>query len=196
MLIGIDFDNTLVSYDALFARAAAEWGLLPSGIAARKQEIRDELRRTGREDLWTEMQGYVYGELIRHAPPFPGVREFFAAAQRQDSELCIISHKTRQPYLGAPYDLRQAARDWLEAIGLALPAIYFEDTKEAKLHRIGAVGCTHFIDDLPEFLAEPGFPVSVEKILFDPATAGPRPPFAFAGGWREITGFLFPEETA
>jgi hypothetical protein len=194
MLVGIDFDNTLVSYDALFARAAAERGLLPEGAAASKQAIRDELRQTGREQLWTELQGYVYGELIRHASSFPGVREFFAAAENWGAEVCIISHKTRQPYLGAPYDLRQAALDWLNAMGLVLPAVFFEEAKDDKLRRIGAVGCTHFIDDLPEFLTEPAFPAGVEKILFDPYAPGPRPPFNFAGGWTEITAYLFSGE--
>ena len=31
--------------------------------------------------------------------------------------------------------------------------MYFEETKEAKLQRIVDCGCTHFLDDLPEFLA-------------------------------------------
>ena len=35
--------------------------------------------------------------------------------------------------------------------------MFFELTKEAKVARIGGLGCTHFIDDLPEFLREPGW---------------------------------------
>jgi hypothetical protein len=88
----------------------------------------------------------------------------------------IISHKTRQPYRGQSYDLHAAALDWLESQGffdpgqLALPRdrVWFELTKQAKLERIAATACTHFIDDLPEFLAEPGFPDGVHRILFDP----------------------------
>jgi hypothetical protein len=195
MLVGIDFDNTLVSYDALFARAAAERGLRLDG-ASSKQAIRDELRRTGCEHAWTELQGYVYGELIRHAPPFPGVLQFFSAAENCGAKVCIISHKTRQPYLGAPYDLRQAARDWLNATGIELPAVYFEDAKEDKLRRIATAGCTHFIDDLREFLAEPQFPKGVQRILFDPGGNDSMPAFDFAGDWRRITAYLFPEATA
>jgi hypothetical protein len=196
MLVGIDFDNTLVCYDALFARAAAVRGLLLPGAAASKQEIRDELRRTGREPLWTELQGYVYGKLIRQAPAFPGVHEFFAAARRRGTKVCVVSHKTRRPYLGAPYDLRQAAHDWLHSARLPVSAVHFEDAKVDKLRRIAAVGCTHFIDDLPEFLAEPEFPAGVERILFDPGAREPQPPFHFAGGWRAIADYLFPEEAA
>jgi hypothetical protein len=44
---------------------------------------------------------------------------------------------------------------------------------EAKLARVAAVGCTHFIDDLPELLTHPLFPAQVRRILFDPHTAAP-----------------------
>ncbi len=37
-----------------------------------------------------------------------------------------------------------------------------------KLSRIGELRCNAFIDDLPEFLAEDGFPAGVVKVLFDP----------------------------
>ncbi len=55
-----------------------------------------------------------------------------------------------------------------EASGLASNDVYFETTKQAKLARIAAAGCTLFIDDLPELLDEPAFPAGVERILFDP----------------------------
>jgi hypothetical protein len=195
MLVGIDFDNTLVSYDELFAQAAVERGLFASHANASKRAIRDELRRTGREDVWTEMQGYVYGELIRQAPMFPGVREFFAASERAEAGICIISHKTRQPYLGDPYDLRQAALDWLAARGIAAP-VYFEETREDKLHRIGETRCTHFIDDLPEFLLEPEFPTGVRRILFHDSPCAEASCFDFTGDWRAIARYLFPAEGA
>jgi 5'(3')-deoxyribonucleotidase len=78
--------------------------------------------------------------------------------------------------MGEKYDLHQAAQQWLEQqgffdsaqIGLSSEHVFFELTKQEKLERIVKVGCTHFIDDLPEFLAEPGFPAGVERILFDP----------------------------
>jgi hypothetical protein len=53
-------------------------------------------------------------------------------------------------------------------IGLPRESVYFELTKAAKLGRIGQCGCTHFVDDLPEFLGEPGFPAGTQRILFDP----------------------------
>ena len=32
MLVGVDFDNTIICYDALFHRVAEEQGLLPAGV--------------------------------------------------------------------------------------------------------------------------------------------------------------------
>jgi hypothetical protein len=46
--------------------------------------------------------------------------------------------------------------------------VFFAETKQGKLQQIADLGCTHFIDDLPEFLLEPDFPAGVERILFDP----------------------------
>jgi len=46
--------------------------------------------------------------------------------------------------------------------------VFFELTKSEKLRRIAEVGCTHFIDDLPEFPDGRGFPSKVVRILFGP----------------------------
>ncbi len=176
MKLGVDFDNTIVSYDALFARIAREEGLVPAEIPATKSEVRNHLRRIGKEDVWTELQGRVYGARMAEAEAFPGVRAFFRGCRRAGLEVFIISHKTRFPYLGERHDLHAAAVDWLErqgfldpeGIGLPRERVFFELTKDAKLERIRACGCTHFIDDLPEFLAETGFPGGVERLLLDP----------------------------
>ncbi len=175
MLIGIDFDNTIVSYDALFHREAVTRGMSDQ-VPATKDAVRDHLRARGHEEEWTRLQGYVYGRTIGEAPPFPNAIEFFRNCRRIGVELCIISHRTRHPVLGPQFDLHQAAFDWLRRQGLIDAAsaplsgdrVYFEETKEQKLERIAAVGCTHFVDDLPEFLSEPGFPPGVARILFAP----------------------------
>src|SRR5262249_22819241 len=60
MLIGVDFDNTIVCYDELFHRVAVEQGLIPSTVPATKGEVRRDLEGRGLGDVWTELQGYVY----------------------------------------------------------------------------------------------------------------------------------------
>lgn len=175
-MIGIDFDNTIVCYDDVFGRVAVEQGLVPPEAATSKTAIRDHLRSLGQEDRWTELQGTIYGPRMMDARPFPGVVEFFAACRAAGIPVAIVSHRTRFPYLGERHDLHAAARDWLArhgfhdpaGIGLPVERVFFEETKEAKLARIAEVGCTHFIDDLPELLAHPLFPADVRRILFDP----------------------------
>jgi hypothetical protein len=176
MRIGIDFDNTIVSYDTIFHRVCSERGLIPATVPVNKSDVRNYLRKAGREEDWTEMQGVVYGRRLREAEAFPGALEFFSAARAAGAELAIISHKTRQPFRGEPTDLHAAAWDWLEQnhffekpIDLPRTQVFFELTREAKLERIAAARCDWFVDDLPEFLSEPGFPASVRRVLFDPA---------------------------
>jgi len=201
VLLGVDFDNTIVCYDALFHRVAVERGLIPASVPVNKTDVRDHLRRVGREDEWTELQGVVYGPRIVGAEPYPGVRGFFQAARDAGVATCIISHKTRAPFRGEPHDLHAAAKGWLEqhgflgssGAGLSENEIHLELTKAAKLERIAAAGCTHFVDDLPEFLAEPGFPVGVTRVLFDPNDLHrDETRFARATSWDEIRAKLLP----
>lgn len=164
--IGIDFDNTLVSYDAVFHGAFTERGLLDPTFPVSKQAIRDHLRAEGKEDLWTEMQGYVYGVKIAEANPFAGVIEALQQLCDKGYRVVIISHKTRHPYAGQQYDLHAAAKAWLAAYQLPHHDAFFEPTLEEKLARIDQQECSAFIDDLPEVLLHPQFPSAVRPILF------------------------------
>ncbi|HBA83877.1 MAG TPA: hypothetical protein DCZ95_07280 [Verrucomicrobia bacterium] len=179
--IGVDFDNTIVNYDGVFHRVAREKNLIPADLPATKGHVRDYLRRIDREDEWTLMQGYVYGARMSDVDMFPGALDFFVRRREWNVPLFIISHKTRTPYMGPSYDLHAAARQWIEANGfldgqkggLSSDDVFFELTKNAKFERIAAQQCTLFLDDLPEFLLDPGFPSGVERILFDPSASAP-----------------------
>ena len=81
MRIGFDFDNTIVSYDALFYRVAVEQSLVPTDLPQSKLAVRDYLRKVGNEDAWTEMQGYVYGARMNDAIAYPGAIEFMMLAR-------------------------------------------------------------------------------------------------------------------
>ncbi|MEI9991462.1 MAG: hypothetical protein WDM86_15640 [Rhizomicrobium sp.] len=201
MRIGVDFDNTIVSYDGVFHRIAVENGLIPPHIESSKDSVRNYLRKVGREDEWTALQGHVYGARMDAAQPYPGVREFFRHAVAQGISIAIVSHKTRHPFLGEKHDLHLSARRWLEAQGFFDPAqigldeshVFFEMTKEDKMARIGALGRTVFIDDLPEFLGEPAFPGNVERLLFDPKGENAHvTQFTRMRSWAEIAARHFP----
>jgi hypothetical protein len=175
--IGIDFDNTIACYDGVFHAAAVARGLIPAEIPTDKTSVRNHLRASGREPDWTELQGYVYGARMDLVSPYPGVTAFIAAARAAGHAVVIVSHKTRTPFAGPAYDLHAAARGFLAAHGIDVPA-HFELTLAAKLARIGALACDVFIDDLPELLAEPAFPAATRPILFDPDGHAPD------GAWK------------
>lgn len=203
MKIGIDFDNTVVCYDGVFEALAREEGILAPSVKATKGAVRDELRKQGKEERWIEIQGLVYGERMKDASPFAGIKEFLAKAKAQGAETFIVSHKTRYPFRGPQFDLHESAYEWLQAQGIydrkhphTFPRVYLELTKEAKLARIAELGCEVFIDDLPEFLSEKAFPSRASRILFDPNNDhGENPCYSRASSWNEISSrLLSPKE--
>jgi hypothetical protein len=203
MLVGLDFDNTIVCYDQLFHRLAREQGLIPETVPVTKGAVRDYLRSIGREPDWTEMQGVGYGPRISDAQPFPGVKAFLAGCKAAGVRVVIVSHKTKHPYLGPKYDLHAAAHTFLYAhgfyetadTGLSPESVYLELTKQAKLDRIGALGCDVFVDDLPEFLGELSFPTKPRKILFDPADANPdRADCTRVASWDRVAAVVLGRE--
>lgn len=196
MHIGIDFDNTIVCYDKVFYEIAVANGLIPSDMPLGKNNVRDYLRQIGKEDEWTRLQGLVYGTKMNYAEAFRGVFDFMKWCQEDQIAISIISHKTKNPYIGPNYDLHLSAFEWMETqgffesskLGLSRAQVFLELTKTDKIRRIKDTGCTHFIDDLPEFLLEPDFPQNIISILFDPNNTLEVTDFPFrrCSSWDEI----------
>lgn len=203
MIIGLDFDNTIVCYDAIFHCEAVRRGLIAPAVPIDKTSVRDAIRRSGKEARWTELQGDVYGPLINGASPYDGCIDFIKACRRRQINVRIISHKSQFPYGGQGYDLRAAALSWLNLQGiiagelLGKGDVYFEATREAKMARIARERCGLFIDDLPEFLIDPAFPSRVSRVLFDPAgraIADVR--YQTVASWREVADVVFAKAVA
>jgi hypothetical protein len=199
--IGIDFDNTIICYDKVFAAAAHRRGLMPDGWTGSKIEVREYLRaQPGGELGWQGLQGWVYGKGISGAEIYPGVQEFLGACRQAGSDVYIVSHKTRFGHQDPDrVDLRAAAGDWLRATGLIggenpalrIDDIYFEDTLAAKVERLARLNLDVFIDDLADVFEQPHFPRDVRSILFDHsgnARPGPYKPIA---SWDEIRREVF-----
>ena len=70
MLIGLDFDNTIVCYDRAIAHLAETLPDLPADLPRTKLTLRDFLRRSNREPEWTAFQGSIYGPGMTFADPF------------------------------------------------------------------------------------------------------------------------------
>src|SRR4051812_22237008 len=79
-IVGIDFDNTLVSYDELIQRAAVERGLIEAGPAEGKRAVRDRIRLgVDGEVEWQKLQALVYGPMMPQARLIDGAGEFVSA---------------------------------------------------------------------------------------------------------------------
>lgn len=200
MNIGLDFDNTIVSYDTLFHKIALERKLISCEIPVNKVAIRDHLRASGQEAIWTEMQGYVYGARLDEATSYSGVLDFLKWARNFGHVVYIISHKTRHPFLGPKYDLHEAAYSWVsrhlnDEVGPLIDKerAFFELSKEEKICRVVKLDCDVFLDDLPEILLAKGFPSNVRKILFDPEnnySAQSYPSLELVSSWVQFQAIL------
>jgi len=198
MHVGIDFDNTIVSYDNAFYHQALKLGLINKGVAKNKQVIRDEIRKLkDGNDKWTELQGIVYGLHMDEADLIEGVDRFLMKCKEKNVKVSVISQKTEFPAMGPRANLREAARKWLEdkkfttKFGVSEGEIFFETTIKDKVDRIRSDGCTHFIDDLPEVLTRDDFPFGVKRMLFSRTEGCDSRDVICFRDWDSITKYLF-----
>tara|TARA_Y100001968_G_C19324290_1_gene700890 strand:+ start:320 stop:934 length:615 start_codon:yes stop_codon:yes gene_type:complete len=172
--IGIDFDNTIVLYDELFYELALKEGLIRKGSEKTKHAVRAALIKENKEHIFIEIQGIVYGKLIKDAPAQPGIQKVLHQLINNGYKISIFSHKTKFPIIGEKLDLHVAARNWLEIngfndpkiVGIEKKNIYFNETLEKKVSKIEEAGCGFFIDDLIKVLNE--LDNRIKKIHFSP----------------------------
>ncbi len=175
-IVGVDFDNTLVSYDDVMHRSAVLFGFIDKDVSRSKRNIRDEIRRLPDGEMkWRKLQAFVYGERMNEARLMEGVKDFFGLCKKRGIRTYIVSHKTKFAAADEKeIDLRQAALEWMnthgffdeKGLGLSAQDVYFEGTRKEKAERIKALRCTHFIDDLEEIFLEKSFPARCAKILY------------------------------
>jgi hypothetical protein len=202
LVVGVDFDNTLVSYDDLILSVALERGLIQDGTRKSKKDIRDAIRRLdGGEIEWQRVQGVVYGPRMNEAKASDGAKAFLTRCADANVSVYVVSHKTSfANYDETGTDLRAAALSWVERQGwfgdsgprLPRNRVYFESSRKEKVERIEQLGCSHFIDDLEETFLEEGFPEGVQKILYAPyPTDAIIPGVATVSSWDEAAELTF-----
>ncbi len=208
LVFGVDFDNTLISYDALAHALAREHGLIPSHFSIHKERIRDHIRQNFGDEEWQKIQAVIYGAKIGEAILSPGADIFLQECHRRKIPVHIVSHKTEvSNLLQGGVNFRHAALKWMEGklfftrLGVRQQDVHFASTRGEKVNMIQQTQCTHFIDDLEEVFHEPGFPHGVKKILYCPG--GPRKETSLWKGnvsdnsslpmnnWREIYDYFF-----
>jgi hypothetical protein len=195
LLIGLDFDNTIVCYDRAIAQLAETLPDLPADLPRTKLALRDYLRGVHREPEWTAFQGAIYGPGMTFAEPFVHALEVMQTLKDMGHSLCIVSHRSLRPYAGPAYDLHTAARVWVQerlaCTGLVQnESAFFYETREQKISAVSALGCDVFLDDLPEVLADAHFPQSCQAILFDPERSHPQSECTRIAHWSELPALI------
>ena len=142
-IIGLDFDNTLIDYDLLFYKTALELNIIPENTIKTKLGVRDYLLSIGKEEIFTALQGEVYGNKIKSAQKSSGVIKALIHLKSSGYSFKIISHKTKFPLLGPKYDLHRSAINWLKnnnfinknGLDIKLEDIHFEPSIEEKIKK-------------------------------------------------------------
>jgi hypothetical protein len=204
--IGIDFDNTIVWYDSCFRDLALLEGFVTDGWnGGGKTELRDHLRRQpDGETTWMKLQGLVYGKYMHRAKMMPSVANFLLKCKVQNHNVFIVSHKTEYGHFDPEkISLRRAALKWMEAkrffdqeyFGINKENVFFADTREEKVKKIGLLKCDWFIDDLPEVFEEILFPSDTKKILFGSYKPEHFHKTTILNSWRKISEKILGETT-
>jgi len=176
VVIGIDFDNTIINYDKIIYKIAREKEFIPINYPCDKRIIKNAIMALPQGDLkWQNIQAKIYGKRINEAHLAQGVLEFINKCKDHQIPVYVISHKTKfSNLLPGSKNFQKAAIQWMgknifyPKSALKPRNIYFEITRKEKVKRIEQLGCTHFIDDLKEVFQEPEFPQRVKKILYAP----------------------------
>lgn len=199
MILGVDFDNTIISYDGLIKDIVVSRGLIPNTITG-KRDIRDAVRLLpDGENIWQTIQAEIYGPRINGAHLIDGVAEFFIRCQQQDIVVHIISHKTTYANFDITgTNLRSSALNWMELNGLFREngggldksRVIFATTRDEKIDFIIKCRCSHFIDDLIEVFEDPKFPEDVEKLFFDNSNTQVGLADRTFSSWQEISAYL------
>ena len=197
MIIGIDFDNTIIKYDDVFGRIAFKKEIISDASLKNKNDVKNFLISSGRENDWTELQGIVYGSYIMEAQPYENFLSVLIRLISAGHKLKIISHKTKYPFVGKRVDLQKAAMTWLKKKGVVGSEcnkvsendVFFCNTVNEKIRMLEMQKCDVFIDDLEKVLdlIDDG----VKKILFAPSLMEPKGArFKVLQNWDHVETFL------
>jgi len=203
-IIGVDFDNTIISYDNLMHKIAVDRNLIPPFFSKNKQQIRSHVRLLQNGEIhWQQLQETAYGPRIDEGQLIEGVQQFFKTCHQRKIDVYIVSHKTSYATCNNNgIDLRNAALGWMtskqvfssDGFGLNNKQVFFESTRFEKIQRIQKLRCTLFIDDLEEIFQEESFPSDIEKILFSSSPSSLAGVKTFST-WENIHRYCFHAKT-
>jgi hypothetical protein len=201
-VIGVDFDNTVISYDDILLQLIHERGLSVS-FPCSKKALRDLLRQLPNGEIeWQKWQAIMYGPMIGEAKLISHVGDFFRQCRMKNVSVYIISHKSEYAAQDTEkINLRTVALQWMndnhffskDGLGLNQKSVFFCNTRQEKIQKIKQLGCNCFIDDLEETFLEESFPQTVQGILYSPNCDHSQTveKLMIATDWKEITQYFF-----
>ncbi len=196
---GLDLDHTLISYERPLRRWAETLGVTRREGESLKDAVRRHCWESPEGDAaWQRVQADIYGHSLHEAEPAPGALDFLAWATKAGIPVVVVSHKSHfAAAAAAGPNLRETALAWMAEHGffseentLSRQQVFFEASRSEKVARIAALGCTHFVDDLPKVFLEPGFPRETKQILYAPDGAEPGT-WRVEGTWASIGSVLW-----
>jgi hypothetical protein len=169
--IGIDLDNTIISYNNIINLLAKKKYKL-NKEKNNKVLIKKEIIKKYGEVEWTKFQSLLYGENLKFAEVFYNFKKNISKI-KNDYEIYIISHKTKYPYIGKKINLIYESKKFIKINKISYckneiikkENIYFENTIENKIKRIKKLKINYFIDDLEGILNK--LPNNINKIIFN-----------------------------
>ena len=201
--IGIDLDNTILEYRAVFRDLALERHWVHENCPAEKAVIKKQLIEVAGnveegEIRWQLLQAAVYGDQIGRALILEGFLEFIKAMRQNGHDLYIVSHKSETSHIDPSVNLREWALTTLTergffdpieqgGLGFSPEKIFFESTRNAKVARIQKLRLGWFIDDMSLVLRHEGFPENTQPLLIGEEKSEEVPYF---DNWSQIQNYF------
>ncbi|MDC0215854.1 hypothetical protein OAJ75_02025 [Candidatus Pelagibacter sp.] len=190
MILGVDFDNTLINYDKVFSEIAKKNNLINKTLKSKELVKKKVIFKHG-EDEWTRLQGQVYGKEILKAHRNKFIKESLDKINKI-AKIYLISHKTKFPIIGKKINMHNSALVWLKKNNLYgknkvfnKENIFFERTLQDKVNKIKLLKCDIYIDDLTSVLDRLDF--EIIKILFNKKKIG----YNSINNWKKIKNFIY-----
>jgi uncharacterized HAD superfamily protein len=173
--IGIDLDNTIIDYsNSLKKLLQEEYKIELKNETIHKSLIKKHIIEKYSDREWTKAQGLLYSKYLDYANPYPGCLDALKKLSIKGSELYIISHKTRYPFIGGKTNLILLAKKWINTnlvhengVNLFEEAnILFNESIHEKVESIISHDLDIFIDDkVPSEFETENFLKSVQSLL-------------------------------
>lgn len=189
--IGIDLDNTIIDYsNSLKKLLQDEYKIELKNESIHKSLIKTKIIEKYSDKEWTKAQGLLYSKYLDYAVPYPGCLDALKKLSTKGSNLYIVSHKTKYPFIGGKTNLILLAKKWIKknlvhenGIGLFENTnVLFNETIDKKIESIISHDLDIFIDDLEIILKL--LPSSVNKIWFTSENIPSK--FIKCSNWEQI----------